>query len=227
MLGPNAKRLVVDEFKGFARSRVMLVLWIGLPLLGLATYFLPMALDLKAPNGQPIPMTQFIALLIASLAGTIAAIMVAVDIVSERNRGVYQLLVIRPLPPGAIVWAKFIAVAVTVTLACVAAIGTGIAVDLFRGADAIGWSSTGRALVSTIAVIVISTGVGVLIGTFSKSVLVAVILILYVGQNLAVIPMIPTYFGLAEYFWWFMASTAVLAVGVVLLAARSFRNAEL
>lgn len=224
----NLKLLTRDELLGFAKSKVMLVLWIGLPVLALLIFVMPILLG-QEPSDSGRSMAALVALLVSSLGGTVAAIMVAVDIISERNRGVYQLLVIRPLPRDAILWAKYIAVVTCVTLACVAALATGIAVDLVRGTELPpdAWNQMGRALVSTAGVIAISTAVGVFVASFSKSILVAVIMILYVGQNLAVIPMIPTYFGLEEWFWTFMGVTTVLALGVVFGATLLFRRAEL
>ncbi len=224
----NLRLLIRDELVGFAKSKVMLVLWIGLPVLALLIFLIPI-LSGEEPSDSGRSMASLVALLVSSLAGTVAAIMVAVDIVSERKRGVYQLLVIRPLPRDAILWAKYIAVVSCVTLACVAALATGVVVDLVRGTalppDA--WSQLGRALASTAGVIAISTAVGVFVGSVSTSLLVAVILILYVGQNLAVIPMIPTYFGLQDWFWVFMSATTVLALGVMFGATLLFRRVEL
>lgn len=224
----NLKLLTRDELVGFAKSKVMLVLWIGLPALALLIFVMPILLG-QEPADSERSMSAFVALLVSSLGGTVAAIMVAVDIISERNRGVYQLLVIRPLPRDAILWAKYIAVVTCVTLACVAALATGLVVDLARGTELPpeAWNQVGRALVSTAGVIAISTAVGVFVASVSTSILIAVILILYVGQNLAVIPMIPTYFGLADWFWAFMGGTTVLALGVVFGATLLFRRVEL
>lgn len=224
----NVKLLTRDELIGFAKSKVMLVLWIGLPALALIMYLLPILLD-RAPSSEGPGMASFVSLLVSSLAGTVAAIMVAVDMVSERNRGVYQLLVIRPLPREAIIWAKYIAVVTCVTLACVAALLTGVVVDLVAGhaLPKEAWYGLGRAFGSTAGVVAISTAVGVFVGALSRSILVAVILILYVGQNLAIIPMVPTYFGLQEWYWAFMAATTIVALGVVFASGMLFRRAEL
>ncbi|MGH1343847.1 MAG: ABC transporter permease [Nannocystales bacterium] len=224
----NLKLLTRDELLGFAKSKVMLILWIGLPILALLIFVLPILLN-KEPADSQRSMAALAALLVSSLAGTVSAIMVAVDIGSERKSGVYQLLVIRPLPRDAILWAKYIAVFTCVTLACLIALGTGVAVDLVRGTPlpAEAWSELARSLVSTAGVIAISTAIGVFVGSITTSTLVAVIVVLYAGQNLAVIPMIPNYFGLEEYFWPFMAGTVVVAMGMMVGATLLFRRVEL
>ncbi|MBV1857315.1 MAG: ABC transporter permease [Nannocystaceae bacterium] len=224
----NLKLLTRDELLGFAKSKVMLVLWIGLPVLALLVFVLPILLGQEsADSGRS--MAALVALLVSSLAGTVSAIMVAVDIGSERKSGVYQLLVIRPLPRDAILWAKYIAVFTCVTLACVVALATGVFVDLIRGTPlpAEAWNHLARSLLSTAGVIAISTAIGVFVGSVTTSTLVAVIVVLYAGQNLAVIPMIPNYFGLEEYFWPFMGGTVVLALGVMFAATLLFRRVEL
>lgn len=221
--------LVRDELIGFARSKVMLVLWIILPCIALAGFLL---LPARAFGGARAHMTAttFMSLLESSIAGTVAALMISVDIVSERNRNVYTLLVIRPIRREAIVWAKFLAVFGCVAVACIVSLLLGIVVDVARGmpptADSL--HETGKALVSMTAVNAVATSAGALFGAFAPSILVAVILVLYVGQNAAVIPMLPTYLGIfPEGFWWFMIFSFALAAILVWVAGRLFRRLQL
>lgn len=220
--------LVRDELIGFARSKVMLVLWIILPCIALAGFLLlpDRVLGVKAY----LTATAFMGLIESSVAGTVAALMIAVDIVSERNRNVYPLLVIRPIRREAVILAKFLAVFGCVAVACIVSLLLGMVVDLFRGmtptADSL--YGTGRALVSMTAVNAMSTAAGALFGVLARSIVVAVILVLYVGQNIAIVPMLPTYFGvLPDRFWLFMLISLALVVIVVWLATRAFRRAQL
>jgi ABC-type transport system involved in multi-copper enzyme maturation permease subunit len=228
MRTPATRLLVKDELVGFAKSKVMIVLWVALPVLATLGYFL---LPSGADGGdQPdIPLTYMMGILISSLAGTIAAVMVAVDIVSEKSRKVYELFIIRPIAREAIVWAKFLAVFLCVTIACVIALCVGIAVDLVRGVEleqAL-LMDTLRSLGSVVGVIAVSAAVGVFFGVLSSSILVAVILILYVGQNLAIIPMLPAYLNLSEgWYWIILAATALTTLVLMYFAGVLFRRAE-
>ena len=94
--------LVRDELIGFARSKVMIVLWVVLPLIALAGYLLLPRAVTEARGLGGLSAAAFVGFLMSSIAGTVAALMVAVDIVSERNRKVYELFVIRPIRREAI-----------------------------------------------------------------------------------------------------------------------------
>ena len=231
MPGPPAWLMLRDEMVGFARSRVMLVLWIVLPLVTTLGYVLlpDRAVDSMMPGAQ-MSATDFMALMISSVAGTVAALLVGVDIVSERNRKVYDLFVIRPIRREVILWAKFVAVTVSVSVACIVALALGLTVDAVRGAPVGGDTIVAAldGLGSLVAVIALSAGVGVFFGVVSRSILVAVILILYLGQNLAVVPMLPVWLGvLPDRFWLIMAISAALTLVMVWLGGVIFRRAEL
>jgi ABC-type transport system involved in multi-copper enzyme maturation permease subunit len=231
MPGPPTWLMLRDEMVGFARSRVMLVLWIVLPLVTTVGYLvLPdRAVDSMMPGAQ-LGATDFMALMISSVAGTVAALLVGVDIVSERNRKVYDLFVIRPIRREVILWAKFIAVTISVSVACIVALALGLTVDAVRGAPVGGDTILAAldSLGSLVAVIALSAGVGVFFGVVSRSILVAVILILYLGQNLAVVPMLPVWLGvLPDRFWLFMAISAALTLVMVWLGGVIFRRSEL
>lgn len=229
---PTAWLLLRDEMIGFARSRVMLVLWIVLPLVTTAGYLLlpDRAVESLGMGAGQLSATDFMALMISSVAGTVAALLVGVDIVSERNRKVYDLFVIRPIRREVILWAKFAAVTVSVSVACIVSIALGLAVDAARGAT-VGGDTVVAALDglgSLVAVIALSAAVGVFFGVVSRSILVAVILILYLGQNLALVPMLPVYLGILPHrFWFIMAITGALTLLLVWLGGVLFRRSEL
>lgn len=217
-----------DELIGFAKSKVMIVLWVVLPLIAMAGYLLLPDELTNARGMGGLSATAFVGFLMSSVAGTVAALMVAVDIVSERNRKVYELFAIRPIRREVIILAKFLAVFTCVTVACLVSLGLGIAVDAFRGhAPSIDYDLA-KSLLSLVGVVAMSCGVGVVFGVMSRTILVAVILILYVGQNLTIVPMVPVYLGwLPDKFWIFMLITAVLTGLLVLAASVMFRRAEL
>jgi ABC-type transport system involved in multi-copper enzyme maturation permease subunit len=223
--------LLRDELIGFAKSKVMIVMWVVLPIIAMAAYLLlpEKLLEARGVSRQDISATAFISFLMSSLAGTVAALMVAVDLVSERNRKVYELFVIRPIPRSAIIWSKFFAVFTCVSVACVCSIFAGLIVDWLRGRSLIGedMRELVKPMVSLIGVIAVSTGIGVVFGTLARSIIAAVVLILYVGQNLAIVPMLPIYLGiLPNQFWLLMLISFAMAGGLVLIAARVFKRAE-
>lgn len=229
MRSPTAL-LVRDELVGFAKSKVMIVLWVLLPVIAIGGYLLlPPSALLGGDTGPRLSATAFMSLLTSSVAGTVAALMIAVDIISEKNRHVYELFVIRPIRPEAIVQAKFIAVFACVTIACVVSIALGITVDGARGTEITGelLHDALKAVVALIGVIALSSSVGVLFGVMAKTVLVAVILILYVGQNLAIIPMLPMYLGLLpNHFWLVMVIAATLTALLLWASAALFRRSQ-
>jgi ABC-type transport system involved in multi-copper enzyme maturation permease subunit len=223
--------LVKDELVGFAKSKVMIVLWVVLPVLTMLGYFLlPSGALIRGSLDNDMTATTFMALLQSSIAGTVAALMVAVDIVSEKNRKVYDLYVIRPIRRETIIIAKFLAVFACVTIACVASILLGISVDWIRFGAPTGGElyELLKALTMLSAVLALSAAVGVFFGVVVKTILVAVILILYVGQNIAIVPMLPMHFGiLPGSFWLFMLISGVLAALILWGSAVLFRRTEL
>ena len=216
--------LVRDELVGFAKSKVMVVLWIALPALTTLGYFF-----MPSEGNGDMPLTVLMGVLVSSFAGTIAAVMVCVDIVNERSRNVYELFLIRPLRPESIVWAKFVATFSCVAIACIISVSVGLVVDLIRGVEVTAelWGQMFETLGLVPAVIAISVAAGIFVGVVLKSILVAVILILYVGPNVAAFPMLPLAFGWSgDYFWLMLGASAILTLVIMYFAGVLFRKAE-
>ena len=76
--------LYVDELRGFYKSKVMIFLWAGLPIIAILFRFVQ-----YESTGQTIPFTVISVLVVSSLAGTLAAVMLTVSIINEKNRHVY------------------------------------------------------------------------------------------------------------------------------------------
>lgn len=218
--------LARDELIGFARSKVMLVLWLILPALAILGY---LAFGQRLSGGL-LSASDFMSILVASIAGAVAALMIAVDLINERNRNVYVLLAIRPIRRDAIVWAKFLAVFGCVTVACVVSLALGTVIDMIRGAmpNADSLLVLGKSLLTTSVSIALATAAGALFGVAMRSILGAVILVLYLGQNIAAVPMLPVYLHLLpDRYWLVMAISFALLAGVMALALRTFRRAQL
>lgn len=175
-----------DELNGFYRSKVMLALWAGMPALSVFLYLL-------SPNTGTIPVAVFTSLLVGSIGGTLSSAMLAVSIINERERHVYDLFVIRPVKRRDLLLSKFLAVYGCVVVAGLLALALGVLTDQFvtglaRGIDFGGLESSIIILLSMLAV---SCSVGILIGIVSPSVLVGVILVLYGGNQLSAVVLLP------------------------------------
>lgn len=177
-----------DELLGFYKSKVMIFLWIGLPALAILFH-------LWAPNtGPQLPFTVISALLISSIGGTLASAMLAVTIINEKISRVYDLFLIRPLKRWNIVLSKFFAVFLCLVIASTLALLLGMAIDTFSTGlpSGVVLNSALQSLALSLSMIMVSSAAGVLIGVDSPSVLVGVILVIYGGNQISVIPLLPS-----------------------------------
>jgi ABC-type transport system involved in multi-copper enzyme maturation permease subunit len=197
--------LLKDELRGFYRSKVMLFLWAGLPALVLIMH-------LYMPDTDEIPLTTFSSLIIASLAGTLGAVMLAVSIVNEKGRRVYDLFLIRPIRRRDIVLSKFLAVYLCLVAAGVLALLVGIGYDVgvngTPSAEIL--DSAVESLSISLAMMAVSSAVGVLIGIASPSVVVAAILVIYGGGQISTMTMVPSIMG------WENEAVMTVLIGIVL-----------
>jgi ABC-2 type transport system permease protein len=205
--------LYTDELRGFYKSKVMLFLWVGLPVVAILFRFVQVS-----STGQQISFAVISSLIVSSLAGTLSAVMLAVSIINEKNRHVYELFLIRPLKRSDLMLAKFLSVFTCVAIASFISVVVGVAADYFTlgtfSATVMG--DIAQSLAISVSMIAVSCSAGVLIGVASPSVLVGAILVIYGGNQISVIPLLPTILGLANA----AAFTIVLAAAVaaVLLA---------
>jgi ABC-type transport system involved in multi-copper enzyme maturation permease subunit len=219
-----------DEMNGMMRSKVVLSLLIGLPLLSIFLFYvLPVGQQIPTLPGMEITMTFFIGILISGLAGTLCAVLLAVDIVNEKNRRVYDLLVIRPIRRADLLWAKFSAIVLLVSLACLLSLATGILIDALRGAPVTGFvlKNALDAFIGCVGTMFVSAAGGVIAGMLSPTVLIAVLFVIYGTQNLTLIPLIPTYFGLPDLLWVSFAASIAISIGLMYGAAAIFKKKEL
>ncbi len=181
--------LFVDELRGFYKSKVMIFLWIGLPVIALLFRYIS-----SISSGQSLPFTLISALVVSSIGGTLASVMLAVFLINEKNRHVYDLFLIRPLKRRDIILAKFFSVYACVAIASLIAVLAGIAVD-FASTGALSTTilaDAGQSLATSLSMIAVACSAGVIIGIASPSVLVGAILVIYGGNQISVIPLIPT-----------------------------------
>lgn len=213
--------LFVDELRGFYRSKVMISLWIGLPLISILLRFL-------TANTQAIAFTAISAMTVSSLAGTLASVMLAVSIINEKNRHVYELFLIRPLKRRNIIIAKFLAVYACIATASFLAIATGIGADYFtrgRLPETV-LSSTVQSLAISLSMMVVSSAAGILIGIASPSILVGAVLVIYGGNQISVIPVLPSLMNLNNPALVTICLGALLSIVLLGLAISTFNRKQ-
>jgi ABC-2 type transport system permease protein len=219
----NLPLLYLDELKGFYKSKVMLFLWVGLPVVSVLFRFIQ-----YGTTGQAISFTVISSLVVSSLAGTLAAVMLAVSIINEKNRQVYDLFLIRPLKRRNIVLAKFLSVYTCVAVASLIAVAAGVAADYFT-ANAFPptvINDTVQSLAISLSMVAVSCSAGVLIGIASPSVLVGAILVIYGGNQISVIPLVPTMLNLPEATVFTVVLAAAVAVSLLAGAVALFERKQ-
>ncbi len=181
--------LIKDEFKGFYKSKVMLVLWIGMPLISLLLHYLQ-------PDTEGIPLSILVGLMVSSLSGTLAAVMLSTTIVSEKDRHVYDLFLIRPVKRWNLMFAKLIAVYLCLMIAILFSVLVGIVIDLIKTDIQIETLLDGvwDSLAISLSAMAISCSISILIGILVNSTMVAAILAIYIGNQLSLIAVLPGIF---------------------------------
>lgn len=176
--------LVRDEVNGFYRSKVMAVLFIGLPLMAVLMYFL-------SPDLEGLPLGAFTAMLVSSVAGMLASTTLAVSIINERSQGAFDLFLVRPVKRSHLLLAKYLAVVACVVAAAALALVLANAYDWYTSGT-VDLGSLVEPLLVTVTMACISSAAAVLFGTLSKTVLVGVILTIYGGNQLSAFVMLPS-----------------------------------
>jgi ABC-2 type transport system permease protein len=214
--------LYVDEFKGFTKSRVMLALWVGLPVLALILHAWSPAVD------GDMPLSAFTALIVSSISGTLASAMLAVSLIHERSRHVYELFLIRPMQRRDILLAKFLAVYTGLAIAAVLAVLVGFAFDYVDGGAIPSGLliDTVKSVGLSLSMTAIASAMGVLIGVISTSVLLGVILVIYGGNQIVGLVMLPAVNDFSGSSLLTFAGAAVIAGLALYGAVRLFNRQQ-
>ncbi len=208
-----------DELNGFYRSKVMLVLWVGLPALSVLIYLL-------SPNTEGIPVSVFSGLLVGSLGGTLSAAMLTMSIISERERHVFDLFVIRPVKRRDLLLAKFLAVYGCVAFAGLLSVLVGVLIDTGIRGTPLDLGAMGSALILVFSMMAVACSTGILIGVSSPSILVGVILTLYGGNQLASVVILPVMLLSANALFPLLPGAGITAL-MLLLAVIVFNRKQL
>ena len=166
----------------------MVVLWFGLPLLSFLIHFL-------IPEVEGLPIILLVGVVVSSIGGTLSAIMLSTSIVSEKNRHVYELFLIRPVRRSSLLMAKFFAVYLCLVIAVLISLIVGLIIDAFTvGFSEYFLNETFESLIISISSMAITCSIGILFGVLVSSVPVAAILSVYLGSQLSSIILLPTFF---------------------------------
>ena len=140
------------------------------------------------------------AILVSSIGGTLSAVMLTVSIIHEKTRHVYDLFLIRPLKRWNLVISKFFAVYTCIAIASFLALILGLVIDYFSmgGVPEAVLNNITQSLVISLSMMAVSSSAGVLIGVAAPSVLVGVILIVYGGNQISAIPMLPNMLSISN-----------------------------
>lgn len=179
--------LFMDELKGYAKSKVMIVLWFGMPILSFLLQFINPA------NMEGLPISLLVSIVVTSIGGTLSAIMLSTSIVSEKNRHVYELFLIRPVRRSSLILAKFIAVYSCLIIAILISLSIGLIIDGITGnLTGIEWEGTVNSLIIGLSSMAITCSIGIFFGVLVSSVPVAAILSVYLGSQLSTLIILPT-----------------------------------
>jgi len=215
--------LFTDELRGFYKSKVMIFLWVGLPVIALLFRFISVG-----SSGQEFPFTLISSIVVSSIGGTLSAVMLAVFIINEKNRHIYDLFLIRPLKRRDIILAKFFSVYSCVAIASIIAVLVGMVTD-FVTTGTLGTTvltDAGQSLATSLSMIAVACGAGVLIGVASPSVLVGAILVIYGGNQISIIPLVPTLLNLQDAVAFTIVLAVVVAVGLLAGAVALFNKKQ-
>jgi ABC-2 type transport system permease protein len=181
--------LLWDEFRGFIKSKIMIALWVGLPILTLLMHFIQ-------PDTEGMPFSLFTGIIVASIGGLLSAVMLSATMVNELDKNVYDLYLIRPVKRWHIIIAKYLAVLVALVFASIISFTIGLAIDSINHniPTQTAIIEALKSLAISTAAMSISCAAGILIGIIVKNVALSVILSIYFGQQLSVAAMLPAIF---------------------------------
>jgi ABC-2 type transport system permease protein len=219
----NFALLVQDEMRGFYRSKVMLFLWIGLPILTILFHFW------SSLQGGELPLTALSAIITSRLGGTLASVMLAVSIINEKTQHVYDLFLVRPVRRWNIILSKFLAVYTCIAVASGLSLLLGLIIDYVNVgglSDAI-LRDTLLSLATSLSMMAVSSSIGVLIGVAAPSVLVGVILVIYGGNQISALPIIPTILNISNATLFTIAFGVVISSIMLVLATFIFNRKQI
>lgn len=170
--------LLIDELRGYVKSKITIILFIILPVLAVLMSFLTGQLE-------NFPATYLTTVLATSIAGALGSIMLSTSITSEQNKNVYDLFLIRPVKRRNIILAKFFAVYLCTIAAVWISIFTGMIIDALRDITVPQFfvDQLVDSVLTVFFALAITCSFGALFGILMKSVAGSALLSLYVGNQ--------------------------------------------
>ena len=219
----SLKILFLDELKGFYKSKVMIILWVGMPLLSLIFNFL-------VPDVEDFPISSIVAIIFSSIGGMLASAMLSTSIASEKVRHVYDLFLIRPVRRTNILLAKFFAVYLCLIIATGISLIIGLIIDQLTIGNLPEYviDQTIESLAISLAAMAISCSIGIFFGIMVSSVPVAAILSVYLGNQISAISILPTLFLdfidpiLFSLLLGSIVPTIILTISIMIFARKQF-----
>ncbi|MFX0043045.1 MAG: ABC transporter permease [Candidatus Hodarchaeota archaeon] len=182
--------LFFDELRGYIKSKVMIILWFGMPALAVLIRFLYQQVEVEG-----MITSLLIGLVISSIGSTLSSVMLSTSIVSEKNHNVYELFLVRPVKRWYFLLAKFFAIYLCLVVAVfisylivfiLDAIDVGVTTDDFI--DIL------ESMVILMAFMAVSCSMGIFFGVLVPSVAAAAILSVYLGNQFSsIIFMLPLF----------------------------------
>jgi ABC-2 type transport system permease protein len=219
----SLRLMYADELSGFAKSRVMLVLWVGMPVLALILH------TVQPDLGGQMSLAVFSMLVISTMASTIAAAMLSMGIIHEKARGVYALFLVRPVRRRSILLGKFFAVVTCVGVAALLTLAVGLLYDSLRGGapDAAQLREIAKSAATGLSGIAIASAAATLIGVLAPSVVVGVILVIYGANQLSVLGYLPVLLDLQPAWLFAVAIGGAVAICLLTLSVILFNRKQL
>jgi ABC-type transport system involved in multi-copper enzyme maturation permease subunit len=206
--------LFYDELKGFYKSKAMLALLALFIIFTIVGYF-----GQKLIGEDLIPGTTIASLLISTYGGIITSIVITVSIIHEKEQKVYDLFMIRPVKRWYFLVAKFFAVYICVIVAAIISLSLGVLIDYIELGMVLPGIIDG--LVTTAAIMAVACGFGIFMGVLSPSILVAVLISIFFGQVVNLLPVIIASFITFDNML-LLTSTIAIIIAMVLMATSMY-----
>ena len=167
----------------------MLILWVGLPLLTVLMHF-------TYPDLEELPISYLVALLLSSIGGTLSSALLSTSIANEKSHHVYDLFLVRPVKRYSILLAKYLSIYLCLIVATVISLIIGFVIDIYNFGSLSDYiiQSTYDSLSISLAGMSIACSIGMFFGIVISSVPVAVILSVYVGNQVSAVSILTTLF---------------------------------
>ncbi|MFX1315234.1 MAG: ABC transporter permease [Promethearchaeota archaeon] len=184
-----------DELRGYVKSKIMIILWFGMPALAILIHFLYQEADLEG-----VPLSYIVGLIVSSIGSTLSSVMLSTSIVSEKSHNVYALYLVRPVKRWNLLLAKYLAVYLCLVVAIFISYLVGLIVDSINiGISVSDIIDILKSASVVLAFMAVSCSMGIFFGVLLQSVAAAAILSVYLGNQISsIILLLPLLLGFGD-----------------------------